>query len=36
MMLRHADDVKRCDAVLISCTQLLTMDKIDALEKALG
>jgi maleate isomerase len=36
LMLRHADDVKRCDAVLISCTQLLTMDKIDALEKALG
>ena len=35
-MLRHADAVKNCDAVLISCTQLLTMDKIDAMEKALG
>lgn len=36
MMLRHADEVKDCDAVLISCTQLLTMDRIDAMEKALG
>ncbi|MEO8202830.1 MAG: maleate cis-trans isomerase [Betaproteobacteria bacterium] len=36
MMLRHADEVRSCDAVLISCTQLLTMDRIDALEKALG
>lgn len=36
MMLRHAAEVKECDAVLISCTQLLTMDRIDAMEKALG
>lgn len=36
MMLRHATEVKACDAVLISCTQLLTMDRIDAMEKALG
>lgn len=36
MMLRHRGAVSRCDAVLISCTQLLTMDKIDALEKAFG
>ena len=35
-MLLHAEDVKGCDAVLISCTQLLTMDKIDAMEQALG
>jgi maleate isomerase len=35
-MLRHKEAVKTCDAVLISCTQLLTMDAIDAMEKALG
>jgi maleate isomerase len=35
-MLRHADTVNNCDGVLISCTQLLTMDKIDEIEQALG
>lgn len=35
-MLRHKEAVAKCDAVLISCTQLLTMDRIDAMEKALG
>ncbi len=35
-MLRHKDAVSQCDAVLISCTQLLTMDVIDVMEKALG
>jgi maleate isomerase len=35
-MLRHSEAVKNCDGVLISCTQLLTMDKIDKIEQTLG
>jgi maleate isomerase len=35
-MQRHAETVQNCDGVLISCTQLLTMDKIDDIERALG
>jgi maleate isomerase len=35
-MQRHAATVRDSDGVLISCTQLLTMDKIDAMERALG
>jgi maleate isomerase len=35
-VLKHADVATRCDAVFISCTNLLTMDAIDALEQKLG
>lgn len=36
MVLRHAAEIESCDSIFISCTQLLTMDCIDRLEKALG
>ena len=36
VILRHAKEIEGCDSVFISCTQLLTMDRIDAMEKALG
>lgn len=35
-MQRHVAAVQECDGVLISCTQLLTMDRIDAIERMLG
>lgn len=35
-VLRHAALIRSCDAVFISCTQLLTMDRIASLEKALA
>lgn len=35
-VLAHADTAKRCDAVFVSCTNLLTMDVIDGLEQKLG
>jgi maleate isomerase len=35
-VLKHTDTAKRCDAVFISCTNLLTMDAIDTLEQKLG
>jgi maleate isomerase len=34
-MRKHIDAVQNCDGVLISCTQLLTMDKIDEIEEML-
>jgi maleate isomerase len=33
---KHTDAVKGCDGVFISCTQLLTMDKINEIEQAIG
>ncbi|HYC46859.1 MAG TPA: hypothetical protein VED01_15395 [Burkholderiales bacterium] len=36
LVLEHAETAKRCDAVFISCTNLLTMDQIDTLEETLG
>jgi maleate isomerase len=36
MVLAHRQAIKMCDAVLISCTNLLTMDKIQYLERELG
>jgi maleate isomerase len=35
-VLEHADVAKRCDAVFISCTNLLTMDVIETLEQKPG
>jgi maleate isomerase len=35
-MLEHVAAVRECDSVLISCTQLLTMDVIGELERGLG
>lgn len=35
-VMRHAATARRCDAVFISCTNLLTMDQIDPLERELG
>lgn len=35
-LLRHGDVIAASDAVLISCTQLLTMDRIDEMEAAVG
>ena len=35
-VMEHAAAIAQCDSVFISCTQLLTMDKIDELEAALG
>jgi maleate isomerase len=35
-MFQHTEAVQKCDGVLISCTQLLTMDKIDEMEQKLG
>ena len=35
-LLRHRDAIAQSDAVLISCTQLLTMDRIAEMEAALG
>jgi maleate isomerase len=36
MVLQHKQEIENCDTVFISCTQLLTMDKIESLEKILG
>ncbi len=36
LVLRHRDTAMRCDAVFISCTNLLTLDQIEPLEQALG
>ncbi|MCC6532253.1 MAG: aspartate/glutamate racemase family protein [Burkholderiales bacterium] len=36
LVLKHAETATRCDGVFISCTNLLTMDQIEALEQALG
>lgn len=36
MALRHRDEIVGCDGLFISCTQLLTMDQIERLERALG
>jgi maleate isomerase len=33
---KHTDVIKGCDGVFISCTQLLTMDKINEIEQAIG
>lgn len=35
-MRKHTNAMSDCDGVLISCTQLLTMDRIDAIESMLG
>lgn len=36
LVLSHRDLAARCDAVFISCTNLLTLDQIEPLERALG
>ncbi|MEN3293928.1 MAG: maleate isomerase [Burkholderiales bacterium] len=36
LVLRHKADIAQCDAVFISCTNLLTTDQIDRLEGELG
>ncbi len=36
IILKHQKNIESCDTVFISCTQLLTMDKIQTLENALG
>lgn len=36
LVLKNRELIKRCDAVFISCTGLLTMDKIEYLEAQLG
>jgi maleate isomerase len=36
LALEHRAEIGRCEGVFISCTQLLTMDEIDTLEKQLG
>jgi len=36
LVLKHRQEAANCDAVLISCTNLLTMDQIGSLETALG
>jgi maleate isomerase len=36
LVLQHAGAIARCDAVFISCTNLLTTDQIDRLEQQLG
>jgi maleate isomerase len=36
LVLEHAAIARHCDAVFISCTNLLTMDQIEPLEKAVG
>ena len=36
LALRHRVEIGKCDGVFISCTQLLTMDQIEALESKLG
>ena len=36
MVLRHADEIAGCDGVFISCTQLLSCDRIGTLEARLG
>lgn len=35
LVLRHRDDIKGCDAVFISCTNLLSIDQIPRLEREL-
>jgi maleate isomerase len=35
MALRHRSEIAKCDGLFISCTQLLTMDRIEQLEKDL-
>ncbi len=35
LVMRHSETARRCDAVFISCTNLLTMDQIDCLEREL-
>jgi maleate isomerase len=35
-VLAHRSDIKGCDAVFISCTNLLTMDQLESLERELG
>ena len=35
LALTHRDEIKGCDGLFISCTQLLTMDRIEFLENAL-
>jgi maleate isomerase len=35
LVLDHAETAKRCDAVFISCTNLLTMDEIEPMERDL-
>ena len=36
LVLKHRAEAIRCDAVFLSCTNLLTMDQIDVLERELG
>ena len=36
MVMSHSDRIADCDAVFISCTNLLTTDQIDTLEEQLG
>lgn len=36
MALRHRAEIAKCGALFISCTQLLTMDQIEPLERTLG
>lgn len=35
LLLQHTDEVSRCDAALLSCTNMLTMDQIEYLEQVL-
>lgn len=35
LVLQHRDDIKACDAVFISCTNLLAIDQITRLEREL-
>jgi maleate isomerase len=36
LALRHRARIERCDALFLSCTNMLTMDRIEAMEAALG
>ncbi len=36
LALKHRAEIGKCDGLFISCTQLLTMDQIEPLEKQLG
>lgn len=35
MALKHRADIKRCDGLFVSCTQLLTLDQIETIEREL-
>lgn len=36
LALRYREQIARCDGLFVSCTQLLTLDQIETMERALG